>query len=144
MPSLAKTLFTLLLFTSATLALPTPQLAGEGAAANSIFSSTDNGVGYGIEAAEDNIADNISQTKGGSTNIPAASGGSGGAAPPPPPPKKGPKARQLDKVSNGFQSIGEAAGVGSSTSGMTTELDQVRLSTYKLHVRHTLTLHLHL
>jgi hypothetical protein len=129
MPSITKTLFTLLLATSAALALPTPQLAGEGAAANSILSSTDNGVGYGIEAAEENIANNISQIKcgagtGAGTGVPAGSGGSGGA-PPPPPPKKGPKARQLDKVSNGFQAIGNAACVGSSTSGLTTALDDI-------------------
>jgi hypothetical protein len=130
MPSITKTLFTLLLATSVALALPTPQLAGEGAAANSILSSTDNGIGYGIEAAEENIAKNICQAKGSAdcstgSNVPAGPGGSG-SAPPPPPPKKGPKARrQLDKISNGAQAISNAAGVGSSTSGLTNGLDEV-------------------
>lgn len=35
------------------LAVPVPQLAGEGAACDSVLSSTDNGVGYGVENAED-------------------------------------------------------------------------------------------
>ena len=38
---------------SGVLAAPLPQLAGEGAACNSVLSSTDNGVGYGVENAED-------------------------------------------------------------------------------------------
>jgi hypothetical protein len=80
------------------------QLAGEGAAANSILSSTDNGVGYGIENAEDNIANLITSVKGGSTT-------GGSSAPPPPPP--GPKSRrQADKIANGAKAIGNAAGVG--------------------------------
>jgi hypothetical protein len=36
------------------------QLAGEGSACNSIFTSTDNGVGYGIEYAEENAAKMLS------------------------------------------------------------------------------------
>ena len=42
------------------LALPTPQIAGEGSACNSVLTSTDNGVGYGVENAEDNTANTIS------------------------------------------------------------------------------------
>ncbi|KAH7380126.1 hypothetical protein BKA66DRAFT_442445 [Pyrenochaeta sp. MPI-SDFR-AT-0127] len=110
MPSLSKAIISLVLAT-AVLAAPTPQLAGEGAAANSIFSSTDNGVGYGIENAEDNIAGLISGLRGGA-NTPAAPG-------------SGSRRRQLDKISNGAQAIGQALGVGSSTSGTTTVLDNV-------------------
>lgn len=75
----------ILLFSSAILAAPIPQLAGEGAALNSIASSTDNGIGYGVEAAEDNTADLITSIKGGSTGstTPAGPGG-----PPPPPPHR--------------------------------------------------------
>lgn len=75
----------ILLFSTAVLAAPVPQLAGEGAALNSIFSSTDNGIGYGVENAEDNTADLITSLKGGSTGStkPAGPGG-----PPPPPPHK--------------------------------------------------------
>jgi hypothetical protein len=51
MPSLSKTILALLLTSTTILALPTPQLAGEGAAANSILSGTDNAVGYGIEVS---------------------------------------------------------------------------------------------
>jgi hypothetical protein len=74
-----------LLFSTTVLAAPVPQLAGEGAALNSIFSSTDNGIGYGVEAAEDNTADLITSIKGGSTGstTPAGPGG-----PPPPPPHR--------------------------------------------------------
>lgn len=39
----AKVASAIILFTSGALAAPVPQLAGEGAAANSILSSTDNG-----------------------------------------------------------------------------------------------------
>ncbi|KAF2206557.1 hypothetical protein CERZMDRAFT_103223 [Cercospora zeae-maydis SCOH1-5] len=46
------------------LAAPIPQLAGEGAACNSVFSSTDNGVGYGTENALDKLAGTISGAKG--------------------------------------------------------------------------------
>jgi hypothetical protein len=37
------------------------QLAGEGSACNSIFTSTDNGVGYGTEYGEENLAKSIKQ-----------------------------------------------------------------------------------
>jgi hypothetical protein len=53
------------------LAAPLPQLAGEGSAADSILTDTDNGVGFGIENAEDNIADNIAQIKGSVPATPA-------------------------------------------------------------------------
>jgi hypothetical protein len=120
MPSFSKALLALLLATTAA-ALPTPQLAGEGAALNSIFSDIDNGVGYGIENAEENLAANIAGLKGTSTGTTT-----GGAAAPPPPPGPGPRSRrQLDKISNGFQAIGNSLGVGSSTSGTTTMLDNV-------------------
>src|SRR5689334_6777127 len=55
MPSFSKIVLALALFSSA-IALPTPQLAGEGQAADSIFTSTDNGIGFGIKNAEDNTA----------------------------------------------------------------------------------------
>ena len=84
------------------------QLAGEGAAFNALFSDTDNGVGYGIENAEDNTADNIRKLKGGS--IPSGSGSStGGSQPPPPPPP--PHKRQMDKIANGFGNVANAAGL---------------------------------
>jgi hypothetical protein len=87
------------------------QLAGEGAACDSVLSSTDNGVGYGVENAEDNTAAAISGTSSGTTTT--TSGGSGAAAPPPPPPKKGPKAkRQGDKIANGAANILSAAKLG--------------------------------
>jgi len=62
MPSITKSLLFLAAFQAFTaLAAPIPQLAGEGAACNSLLSSTDNGVGYGVENAEDNIASSISK-----------------------------------------------------------------------------------
>lgn len=79
------------------------QLAGEGAACNSVLSSTDNGVGYGVENAEDNVASAL-----GGTSSSTTTGGSGAAAPPPPP--KGPKARrQADKIANGLSDVLTAA-----------------------------------
>jgi hypothetical protein len=118
MPSISKIILAALLLTSSALALPTPQLAGEGAALNSIFSSTDNGVGHSVEAAEENIAGNIASVKGGAAS----------AAPAGPPLPKGRgrlSRRQLDKISNGFQAIGNSAGVGDSTKGLTTALNSL-------------------
>jgi hypothetical protein len=80
------------------------QIAGEGQAADSILTDFDNGVGYGTESAEDNLAQLITNTKSGNTG----SGGSSGGNPPPPPPHR----RQLDKISAGFATLGDAAGVG--------------------------------
>lgn len=108
MPSASKTILALALFTLA-VALPTPQLAGEGQAADSIFTSIDNGIGYGIENAENNIAATISSLKGNNPQ---------GATPAPPTTR-----RQLDKISNGFQAIGNSLAVGSKTSPVTSQLD---------------------
>jgi len=73
------------------------------------LSSTDNGVGYGVENAEDNTATAL----GGSASNSQASGSGGGNPPPPPPPppaKKGPKAkRQGDKIANGAAAVLDAA-----------------------------------
>ena len=80
------------------------QLAGEGAAADSILSGTDNAVGYGTEDALDNTAALISNTKGA---VPAA------------------RRRQLDKISNGVQAVGNAAGVGSTTQPATSAGDSI-------------------
>jgi len=54
MPSFSKTVLLLSAVSqfAFVLAAPVPQLAGEGSACNSILSSTDNGVGYGVENAE--------------------------------------------------------------------------------------------
>lgn len=101
-----KTILALVLFTTAS-ALPTPQLAGEGAAANSLLSDTDNGVGYGIKNAEENTAALITSLKGGAA-VPAA-----------------PARRQLDKISDGFQEVSNAAGTGGSTTSLTGALDTI-------------------
>ncbi|THW94048.1 hypothetical protein D6D17_08217 [Aureobasidium pullulans] len=67
MPSLNKSILILATITQAAfvLAAPIPQLAGEGNACSSILSSTDNGIGYGIENAEDNTAALIKSGKVG-------------------------------------------------------------------------------
>lgn len=109
MPSTSKLALLLVLLTTV-IALPTPQLAGEGEALNSLFSSTDNGIGYGIENAEENTAGLIASATGGkAAPVPAGPGSK----------------RQLDKISNGFQAIGNAAGMGSQTSSTTTALDNI-------------------
>ncbi|KAJ4319428.1 hypothetical protein N0V94_003932 [Neodidymelliopsis sp. IMI 364377] len=99
----AKTILVLVL-SSAVAALPTPQLAGEGKAADSLFSSTDNGLGYGIENAEDNTAALVTSMKG---SAPAR------------------RTPQLDKISNGFQTLSNAAGTGASTTSLTDSLDTI-------------------
>ncbi|EWG35784.1 hypothetical protein FVEG_00003 [Fusarium verticillioides 7600] len=83
MTQLAKLLI-ILAAASATLSAPTMrprQLAGEGSFFDSVFSGTDNGIGYGVENAEDNAASLL-----------------GAPNPPPPPPKV---KRQADKIANG-------------------------------------------
>lgn len=110
MPSQKKTMIAFAIFTMAT-ALPTPQLAGEGQAANSIFTDTDNGIGYGTENAENNLAGLISSLKGNA------------AATPPLP--ASPRRRQLDKIANGAQNVANAAGVGSSTTSTTNALKNI-------------------
>ena len=99
----------ILLFSSAVLAAPLPQLAGEGAALNSIFSDTDNGVGYGVEAAEDNTADLITSIKGGSTGstTPAGPGG-----PPPPPPHRRQLAGEGAALNSIFSDTDNGVGFG--------------------------------
>jgi hypothetical protein len=117
-----KTIVALLLLTAVS-ALPTPQLAGEGAAADSIFSDTDNGVGYAIKNAEENTASLITSVKGGSATT--TTGGSGSGAAPPPPPPPGPKRRQANKICDGFQDLSNAAGTGSATSAAMAQCDNV-------------------
>jgi len=107
MPSLSKIILFTLLTTA--LAAPTPklasrQLAGEGAAANSILSDTDNAIGYGTEDAEDNLANNIATITGHSAGN-TGGGGSGSSGNPPPPPPGGPHRPQRDKVAAGMQAI---------------------------------------
>lgn len=93
------------------------QLAGEGAACNSILSSTDNGVGYGVENLLDGLAGDDTPASGGS--------GGGNPAPPPPPPPAGgppPHRRQLDKIAKGVQTLSSAMGTGSATESTTEAL----------------------
>jgi hypothetical protein len=60
--------------------LKTRQLAGEGSAANSILSGTDNAVGYGVENAEDNTASLITSLKGSAPATKRQLAGEGSAA----------------------------------------------------------------
>ncbi|KAF4454069.1 hypothetical protein F53441_3354 [Fusarium austroafricanum] len=102
MTQLTKVLI-ILAFTSATLGAPVNkprQLAGEGDFFDSVFSGTDNGVGYGVENAEDHVAELL----GGTPSQGGGTGGGAGGPPPPPPPKKMVKKmvkRQADKIANG-------------------------------------------
>ncbi|KAF5985494.1 putative alpha-galactosidase C precursor [Fusarium bulbicola] len=86
----------LVILAAASAALSAPlmksrQLAGEGSFFASVFSGTDNGVGYGVENAEDNAATLL----GGKTTT----GGGGSTSNPPPPPSK--VKRQADKIATG-------------------------------------------
>ncbi|KAI5194638.1 hypothetical protein E4T39_08572 [Aureobasidium subglaciale] len=61
MPSISKSILILAALQAVGIvAIPIPQLAGEGNACSSVLSSTDNGVGYGVENALDNTANLIS------------------------------------------------------------------------------------
>lgn len=105
MPSYSKILL-ICSFISAAVALPTPQLAGEGQAADSLFTDTDNGVGFGIKNAEDNLAALVSSTKGTAPAVPK-------------------ERRQADKICNGFQDLSNAVGTGSSTTAATQACDNL-------------------
>ncbi|KXT04595.1 hypothetical protein AC578_8682 [Pseudocercospora eumusae] len=136
------------------LAAPVPQLAGEGAACNSVLSQTDNGVGHGIENAEDNTASTIS--KSGAKFLRRQLAGEGAACDSLLSQTDNgvgygvenaedntanaisstglrhrqldaiPKAkRQLDKISDGAQAISNAAKTGSLTSPATKGLDGI-------------------
>nr|RBQ87603.1 hypothetical protein FVER53263_00003 [Fusarium verticillioides] len=78
MTQLAKLLI-ILAAASATLSAPTMrprQLAGEGSFFDSVFSGTDNGIGYGVENAEDNAASLLggkTTTGGGGSTEPTSS-----------------------------------------------------------------------
>ncbi|KAL5118330.1 hypothetical protein ACEQ8H_003679 [Pleosporales sp. CAS-2024a] len=119
MPSYAKTLVALLLVTSA-VALPTPQIAGEGAASDSILTGLDNASGYATEDALDNLGANVATVKGGTAATPATGGGS-----PPPPPPPPPRRRQLNKISAGLQTFSSDAGTGAETTGLTNALNNI-------------------
>lgn len=121
------------------LAAPLPQLAGEGAACNSVLSQTDNGVGYGVENAEDNIASTVSSTSGGAKLRVRQLAGEGAACDSvltqtnngighgienaeentaktiSSVTKTGKAKRQLDKIANGAGAIGDAAGLHTAT-----------------------------
>ncbi|KAM0213299.1 hypothetical protein ACHAPA_006452 [Fusarium lateritium] len=90
------------------------QLAGEGNFFDSLFTDTDNGVGYGTENAEDYLAELLggtsSRTNGGTS-------GAGGNPPPTTPPKM--IKRQGDKVANG-------AAANLNALGLTNEADLVK------------------
>jgi len=115
--------------------VPVPQLAGEGAACDSILSSTDSGVGYGVEDALDNLSKNsarqlagegaacdsiLSSTDNGvgygvedaldNLSEPTATAGGAGVR------------RQLDKIAEGVQTLSQADGTGELTSALTTGL----------------------
>ena len=80
------------------LSVPVPQGAGTGAACDSLLSDTDDGTGYAVKNIEEAAAGLISQHR--------------------------PK-RQLNKWSDGLQDLSNAAGTGSSTSSLTTALDEI-------------------
>jgi hypothetical protein len=92
------------------------QLAGEGNFFDSLFTDTDNGVGYGTENAEDNLAELLGGTASRANGGTSGSGGAGGN-PPPPPPKM--VKRQGDKIANG-------AAADLNALGLTNEADLVK------------------
>jgi hypothetical protein len=103
------------------------QLAGEGSLFDSLFSDTDNGVGYGVENAEDNIAEALggSPSRGGGTG--GSTGGNGNPPPPPPPPQKRStlQARQGDKIANGAAAVLSALGQDQAADIVETDGDNI-------------------
>ncbi|ENH75696.1 hypothetical protein FOC1_g10003855 [Fusarium oxysporum f. sp. cubense race 1] len=101
---------------TATLGAPTMkprQLAGEGSFFDSVFTGTDNGVGYGVENAEDNAATLL----GGK----ATSGGGGSTSNPPQPKVK----RQADKIANGAATDLHAVGQDKAADLVQTDGDNI-------------------
>lgn len=80
------------------------QLAGEGNAADSILTSTDNGVGYGVENAEDNTASLITTVKSGGSPV---------------------RKRQADKIANGAANVLNAAGAPAAANEVQTSGDSL-------------------
>jgi hypothetical protein len=113
-----------LAFLSAAVAAPMPQLHGEGAALDALFTSTDNGIGYSTENIENAVANIIKPGSAptGNTGAGSDNSGTGGSGSPPPPP---PRKRQLDKVAAGLQNVAGAVGVGATTEATTDQLKSV-------------------
>ncbi|KXJ89430.1 hypothetical protein Micbo1qcDRAFT_206373 [Microdochium bolleyi] len=100
------------------LVIDSRQLAGEGNLFDSLFTSTDNGVGYGTENAENNLAEFL----GGSVQN---GGGSGG---PPPKPNRAARSlrkRQGDKIANGAANVLNALHLSSAADLVQTDGDNV-------------------
>ncbi|KAF4334736.1 hypothetical protein FBEOM_11418 [Fusarium beomiforme] len=110
-------LLIILAVASATLGAPTiqpRQLAGEGRACDSVLSDTDNGVGYGVENADDHAATLV----GGKTTGGGATGTGGN-----PPPSK--VKRQGDKIANGAATDLHAIGQDKAADLVQTDGDNV-------------------
>lgn len=114
MPSFSKVLLTAVLVTFAA-AAPYPQLHGEGAAADALFTSTDNGIGYSTENLENTIANTIKPGSAPTGNTGAGSDntGTGGSK----------SRRQADKIAKGAQNIANALGQGQATESLTGEVE---------------------
>jgi len=111
MAPLAKIVFGVAgaIFITSTLAAPVKmidsrQLAGEGNLFDSLFTDTDSGVGYGVENAENNLA----QMLGGT-----------------PAPGPGTRKRQADKIANGASNLLNALHLTSEADLVKTDGDSV-------------------
>lgn len=112
----------LMALTPVIMARPYPQIGGEAQACYSILNNVDNGSGYGIEDAEDNLAQAISGKAPANSNA----GNTGGNAPAPAPPAANRRRRrQLNKVAPGFQNLADALNVGQAAEPVTTLMDNV-------------------
>lgn len=111
MAPLAKVVFGVAMALSFTSTLAAPvkvidsrQLAGEGNFFDSMFTETDNGVGHGVENAENNLAELLGGT-------PATGGGS--------------RKRQGDKMANGAANVLHAVHLDSEADIVQTDGDNV-------------------
>ncbi|WXC60468.1 hypothetical protein SNK03_006344 [Fusarium graminearum] len=106
------------------------QLGGEGAAADSIISDTDNASGY----AGENALIHVAQLLGSDAQEPnepngLSGSGSGGGSPPPPPPPKGRMTkmakRQGDKLSDGAAAVLNQVGATGEADIIKTDGDAI-------------------
>ena len=147
-PVNSKALFAILLLLGSNVfaaPLARRQLHGEGVAADALLTDTDNGVGYGTENAEDNLAALITNTKPAGTRRQLHGEGVAADALLTDTDNgvgygtenaednlaalitntKGSTKRQADKISKGAQAVSSALGTGAATQNPTDSIDTI-------------------
>ena len=103
------------------------QIGGDADAAYYIVNNVDNGIGYSLENIEDNLGDLASgkatgsDAEGNSNGGGPPGGGASSGGPPPPPPGK----RQLNKIGDGTEQLGDDTGVEAVTQPVGEALNEI-------------------